>query len=147
MPKRHPNYCLAKIHRSYSVEEIANLFGAHKNTVRMWIKNGLPPCGDIRPIIVQGRDLREFLKSRRNRNKSPCRIGEFYCLKCRAPKRAAGGMADCIQVSEFVGNLQALCPDCVCVMNRRVSMPKLDQFRAKLTITFPQGCRRISETP
>ena len=31
-----------KIHRCYTVEEVAKLFGAHKNTVRGWLKAGLP---------------------------------------------------------------------------------------------------------
>jgi hypothetical protein len=31
---RRPNYRQVKIHRSHTVEEIACLFGIHKNTVR-----------------------------------------------------------------------------------------------------------------
>jgi transposase len=40
MAKR-PNPNLAKIHRNYTVEEVANLFSVHKNTVRLWVKDGL----------------------------------------------------------------------------------------------------------
>jgi len=37
MAKRlNPN--LAKIHRNYTVEEVALLFSVHKNTVRSWVK-------------------------------------------------------------------------------------------------------------
>jgi transposase len=46
MGKRHPNYRLVKIHRSYAVEEIAKLFGIHKNTVRCWVKDGLATIDD-----------------------------------------------------------------------------------------------------
>ena len=42
MAKRHPNYRLVKIHRSYTVEEAAGSLGVHKNTVREWVKVGLP---------------------------------------------------------------------------------------------------------
>ena len=35
MAKRHQNPRLAKIHRSYKVDEIADLYGTHKNTVRI----------------------------------------------------------------------------------------------------------------
>ena len=42
MAKRHPNHRQVKIHHNYTVEEIASLFGIHKNTVREWIKAGLP---------------------------------------------------------------------------------------------------------
>ena len=37
MKRRHPNHRLVKIHRSYTVEEIATLFGVHKNTVSHWV--------------------------------------------------------------------------------------------------------------
>jgi transposase len=40
MAKR-PNPNLAKIHRNYTLEEVANLFSVHKNTVRLWVKGGL----------------------------------------------------------------------------------------------------------
>jgi hypothetical protein len=41
MGSRRPNARLAKIHRSYSVEEMARLFNVHKNTVRNWVEQGL----------------------------------------------------------------------------------------------------------
>ena len=44
MPRRGPNYRLVKIHRNYTVEEAARMFGIHKNTVRAWIEAGLPVC-------------------------------------------------------------------------------------------------------
>jgi Homeodomain-like domain len=49
MGSRHPNPRLVKIHRNYSVEDIARLFGIHKNTVRNWLKQGL------RPSTIDGR--------------------------------------------------------------------------------------------
>jgi hypothetical protein len=46
MRKRHPNHRLVKIHRSYTVEEIAKLYVIHKNTVRRWVKSGLAISDD-----------------------------------------------------------------------------------------------------
>src|SRR5688572_18438961 len=94
MGTRHPNPRLAKIHRNYTVEEIANLFGVHRNTVREWIKRGLPTSDKRRPLLVLGRDLATFLRERRVRNKRTCRPGEMYCVRCRTPKAPAGDMAE-----------------------------------------------------
>ena len=57
MGKRHPNHRRVKIHRSYTVDEIARLFGIHKNTVRQWLKSGLPTIDNRRPTMARGADL------------------------------------------------------------------------------------------
>ena len=146
MKKRHPNHRLVKIHRNYTVEDIASLFGAHKNTVRAWVKAGLPTCHEKRPILILGPDLFAFLQARRAKNKRTCRPGDIYGVRCRAPKVPAGDMAECLPLTEKLGNLRAICPDCYSWMYRRVSMAKLEQVRGKIEITYPQALRRISES-
>ena len=74
----------------------------------------------------------------RTKNKRTCQPGELYCVRCRSPKAPAGDMADYVQVSESLGNLVAICPDCEALMNRRVSLAKLGQIRGQLDITMPQ---------
>ena len=145
MGKRHPNHRLVKIHRSYTVEEIAHLFGSHKNRVRAWVKAGLPTCDEKRPMLILGHDLASFLQARRARNKQTCQPGEIYCVRCRAPKVPAGEIAEYLPLTEVIGNLVAICPDCYSIMNRRVSLAKLGQIREKIDITFPQALQRISE--
>jgi hypothetical protein len=49
-------------------------------------------------------------------------------------------------VTETLGNLVAICPDCVAIMNRRVSFAKLEQIRGHLRITMPQALRHIVES-
>jgi hypothetical protein len=146
MRKRHPNHRHVKIHRSYTVEEIARLLGPHKNTLRQWIKEGLPTSDKRRPTLVLGRDLMEFLQARRARGKRTCLPGQIYCVRCRAPKFPAGDMADYQPVTEKLGNLVAICPDCDCMINRRVSVAKLGQVRGRLDITLPQALRHLSES-
>src|ERR1039458_9940131 len=146
MGKRHPNHRLVKIHRSYTVEEIAHLFGSHKPRVRAWVKAGLPTCDEKRPMLILGHDLASFLQARRARNKQTCQPGEIYCVRCRAPKQPAGGMADYRPVTDKVGQLIAICPDCTSVMYRCVSLAKLDKVRGQMDITFPQALPQLTKS-
>lgn len=146
MSAHHHNPRLVKIHRNYTVEEIARLFSLHKNTVRAWIKEGLEVCDDTRPILVHGGVLRIFLARRKAKNKRPCMPGEMYCLKCRTPKHPAGDMAEYQPKTTILGNLVAICPDCYTLMNRHTSLEKLPQIQAHLDITFPQALQHIVES-
>lgn len=146
MKKRHPNYRLVKIHRSYTVEEIAKLFSSHKNTVRRWIKDGLTCIDDKRPMLVLGQVLVEFLQTRRAKNRRICRLGELYCVRCHSPKSPAGDMAEYFPVTQKFGNLTAICPDCDAIMNRLVSLAKIDEFRGKMDISFSEAQRHLIES-
>lgn len=146
MGKRLPNYRLVKIHRSYIVEEIASLFGVHRNTVREWIKRGLPTSDDRRPMLILGRHLVAFLCARRAKNKRICQAGEIYCVRCRAPTAPAGDMADYEAVTTTLGSLVAICSSCDAMMYRRVSLAKLEQVRGILDIRMPQALPHIDES-
>lgn len=146
MKKRRPNYRIVKIHRNYTVEKIAKLFGIHKNTVRHWVKEeGLATIDDKRPMLILGPVLMAFLQARRVKNKRTCKPGELYCVRCRAPRLPAGNMADYTPVTEKFGNLVAICPDCNAIMNRRVSMARIGEFTGKVDISFAEALRRIVE--
>ena len=143
----HPNHRLVKIHRSYTVEEVARRLGVHRNTVREWVKRGLPTCDDKRPLLILGRDLVAFLKARRLKNRRSCQPGEIYCVRCRAPRTPAGGMADYQPMTVTLGNLIGICPCCDSLIYRRVNPAKLGQIRGSLAVTLPQGPRHIDESP
>lgn len=134
-----------KIHRNYTVEEIARLFGTHKNTVRAWVKAGLPTCDGKRPTVILGRELAAYLRTRREKNKRPCQPGEIYCVRCRAPRQPAGDMAEYQPITGTLGNLSGICPDCGGMIYRRASMAKLTEIRGKLDITFAEARRQVSE--
>ncbi len=146
MRKRRPSYRLVKINYSYTVEEVARLFGTHRNTVRAWVNGGLPTCDRKRPMLILGRELAAYLKARRTKNKRPCQPGEFYCVRCRAPKRPAGEMADYIPITASQGNLIGICPECGGMIYRRASLAKLPEIERILSITFTEAKRRVSES-
>ena len=93
MAKR-PNPNLVKIHRNYTVEEVADLFSVHKNTVRLWVKDGLATNDDKRPMLILGSGLKQYLQSKRQGNKRKCLPIEIYCVRCRLPQVPAGNMVD-----------------------------------------------------
>ena len=139
MSKRHPNPRLIKINRSYEVGEVAAILGVHKNTVRAWIKSGLTVVDTRRPTLILGVTLRSFLQERRIKNKRPCRPGELYCFRCRAPRRPAGNMADFQPDTDAVGSLVALCCDCETIMNKRVGTANLPQIAAQIEVTITEA--------
>jgi hypothetical protein len=146
MGSRHPNPRLAKIHRSYSVEEMTRLFNVHKNTVRSWLKQGLKPIDGQRPTVVRGDEIRSFLGERRVRAKRPSGPGRIYCLPCRAPKVPAGRMADCVLTGDTTGMLQGICPDCDRMIYRKVNPQKLNAVRGDLDVMVTRAGARIVET-
>lgn len=144
MPRRRrPNPRLVKIHRSYTVEEVARTLHTHKNTVRAWIKRGLPTIDRQRPALIHGLELSHFLDDRRKKARHPCANGQIYCVRCRAPKEPAGNMAEYLPITATSGNLRGICPDCEALIHRRVSLAHLDAICANLEITFPQRSARI----
>ena len=146
MRKRRPNYRLVKTHRSYTVEEIARLFGTHKNTVRAWVKAGLPTSDGKHPILILGSELAGDLKVRRAKNKRPCQPGEIYCVRCRAPKQPAGEMAEYQPITESLGNLIGICPDCDAMIYRRAIKARLAGNWGNLDITFAEAKRQVNES-
>jgi len=143
---RRPNPRLIKIHRSYTVEEVARRLDVHKNTVRGWIRGGLPTIDARRPSLFTGSELRRFLEAKNKKRKQPCAPDEFYCVRCRAPKAPAEAKADYLPITRTSGNLRGLCPDCGTLIHRRVAYAKLDNFRALLDITVQQASPSIRES-
>jgi hypothetical protein len=142
----HPNHRLVKIHRTYTVDELARLFEIHRNTVREWIKRGLAKLDDKRPTLIHGRDLVSFLQARRRRCRRPCGIGEIYCVRCRTPRVPAWRTADYLPKSPTTGDLVGMCEVCGCLMYRRVNAEKLVVFQRMLDVRLPEGERHIDDS-
>ena len=131
MPKS-PSPLRVKMHRNYSVEEAAKCVGVHKNTMRRWLKDGLPKIDGRGQTLILGRELRTFIEAKRTRAKRPCPPGFMFCLKCRAPRSPADRMIDYMPLTATTGNLVGLCPDCSHLMYRRIKQADVSGFEAAL---------------
>lgn len=145
MAKR-PNPNLAKIHRNYTVEEVANLFSVHKNTVRLWVKDGLATNDNKKPMLILGSNLKQYLQSKRKINKRKCFPFEIYCVRCRLPQVPAENMVDYEPTNDSMGRLIGLCPSCNGIINKYFNFAKLEQIKGKLDITFPKALKHIYES-
>ncbi len=143
--RRLPNPRRVKIHRNYTFGEAADLLGVHKNTVRDWVRRGLPALTEQRPFLILGCDLSAYLTSRRRANKQPCGPAEIYCVRCRLPRRPAGDMVEFQPMTPTNGNLVGICPACDGWMFRRVSKSKLLQVVADLELQFAEAEQHIGE--
>jgi hypothetical protein len=131
---------------SYDTGDIAKLFGIHRNTVRHWLKDGLKAIDDRRPIVVHGTVLKAFIKERQQARRQKCPPGEFFCFRCRAPRKPWGDMADLTVRTEKIANLTALCSVCETVMHksiRRADVPKI----AKLISLQALAPERLIDCP
>jgi hypothetical protein len=91
MPKYNLN--LIKSRKSYDIEEIVSLFGVSRKTCSRWIK-----CGglkvvekDVRPLLIMGVDLDDFIRKKRLKQKKPLEEDEYFCFKCHKQVRAKIG--------------------------------------------------------
>lgn len=141
--KVNPN--LFKIHRNYTVEEVAEISGCDKKTVRGWLKQGLSACDTRRPLLILGSELRRFLQARRKANKRTCKPHEIYCVRCRDPKVPAGNMVDFEVQNDTTGRLTGICPTCDCLINRFVSESKLPLIQQNLEVSFPRSEKHINK--
>lgn len=135
MTRHRPDRRRIKIHRPYTVDEIARLLGVCRATVRRWIKSGLPTIDKRKPAMVRGVDLLDFLNARA-RPKRPCPVGQCYCVKCRESRPPDAAMAEFVVLTASTGNLRGLCPACGTMMHRRTSLAQLEQVRTILDVTI-----------
>ena len=148
MPSRRVNPNRVKLHRSYSVAELATCLSVHKNTVRHWQANGLEPVEPRKPYLFHGATAREFLAKRNASRKRPCPPGTLYCLRCRQPRPPALGMVDYLPLRADSGNLRAICATCEAIMHRRVRKADIAGIIPNCAVQFTQGQPSLSgQTP
>jgi Helix-turn-helix domain len=125
---------LVKLLCTYDPAEIAKLFGIHRNTVRHWLKEGLVPIDDHRPILVSGSVLRAFISRRQEARKRNCGPGEFFCFRRHAPRKRWGGMANFSTHNSKIAKAIAFCSVCETGMHQMIAGAHLSKFIAQLSL-------------
>lgn len=99
------NVNLITARRSYSVNEIASLFGIDRKTCGRWIKyEGLMVIErNTKPLLIMGADLIDFIKKKREKKKIHLKENEFFCVKCHKAVRAKIGSEQIIKTGKRIG--------------------------------------------
>jgi len=128
--KRTFNPNLIKKDLSYTAKDIVDLLGVHIQTVRGWHKEGLKRIDDTQPYLFHGSHLKAFIKQRQAKRKHKCQSDEFYCFKCRKPKKAWENAVDLFIKNEKKLNIQGICSLCNSTLNKRDTVKNLKKIHS-----------------
>lgn len=143
-PRRRVDPRRIKIHRSYTIEQLAKLLDCHKNSVRLWIKQGLQILDDgKRPFLIQGSVAKRFLEAKRQVRKRRCKPHELYCLRCQEPRLPVDRRALYRITPGQAGLLMGACSECATQMFKRVSASSASALQSSLTLQIYEA----EETP
>lgn len=118
--KRNRNPNLVRLRRSYTYAEIAEIYGVHIQTVQNWKKQGLKTLDETSiPHLIIGSEVRRFLKESKQKRKHPLKPGEFFCPKCRKPKKSLPGKISTEITNKRLGRykqviIRGVCEVCGC---------------------------------
>ncbi|OOY57532.1 helix-turn-helix domain-containing protein [Solemya velum gill symbiont] len=143
MANYNPN--LVKINRNYTFEELAMVFGVHKNTVSSWVKNGLPCLKERRPFLILGTEARAYLQQQRTVKKQKCKPDEFFCMRCKAPTKPAENYVEYMPLSATKGRLTGFCGRCECVVNKFISFDSLARYSVIFNLSVPKALEHIND--
>jgi hypothetical protein len=136
------NHRLIRKSVSYTLAEISELLGCHVNTVRTWVRSGLPLIDNSRPQLVHGQDLFEFLNERKTSRRQSCAPDQMFCFKCRHPRHLAPGTATIVNARRTTITVTGLCVHCGTRMNRAASTACEQNVRETFGIS-PAGHRHL----
>lgn len=144
MANYNPNK--VKINRSYSYEELAAVYGVHKNTVAAWVNKGLACMKDMRPYLILGADAKRYLQMRQQAKKHKCKSNEFYCMRCKKPTRAAENFVEYFPLTATKGRLSGFCLACEGVVNKFIANTSLEKYSLIFDLVKPKGLEHINDS-
>ncbi|PWE31366.1 hypothetical protein DDZ14_13485 [Maritimibacter sp. 55A14] len=120
-----------KLHRSYTLEQLADLSGVTIGTVRRWCKAGLPCLTDARPFLVEGRKFKLFHAEKLAVAKTKLQPFEVYCLGCKKPRVPQPGLVDFEPMGATRARIMAICPACTRMTRRIIRRDDLRKWAVK----------------
>lgn len=114
------NLHLIKERASYSVDQMALLFGVNKKTPLRWLGEGLSVIEEnTKPLLVMGKELKKFLRLKKQKRKTTLAEGEYYCMKCQRGVGPTPGSEHVTKTGKVYGKNRveqlkrvALCANC-----------------------------------
>ncbi len=131
---RKHNPRLVRLRRSYTFAEVAEVYGVRIRTVQSWRKQGLEVLDtSSKPHLVLGLHLRRFLKEKNNRRKHTLKPGEFFCPRCRTPRKSLQHRISIQITDKNLGRyrlaiIRGICEVCDCRLSRFSSDRKISEF-------------------
>lgn len=142
MPKSATLSGIKSLH-TYTIQEAAGITGVSERTIREWIKQGLAAMAYERPTLVRGDAMIAFIKNQRSSRKKRVPQNAFYCLKCRAPRKPAGGFVDC-QVNGNRTKLIGMCEVCETLMHKAIAMDQISDIKRHFEVSVSETCQETS---
>jgi len=109
-------------HKSYTIKELSDLVGMSEKTCWRWIEQGMATVpGSNKPILVLGSEVKKFIRNRNSKTEIKLGRSEFFCFKCKLPRRAKRGS------NSVSGNTKrGLCSVCNGKMSKTIHPIKKD---------------------
>jgi hypothetical protein len=106
---------------TYSLEQIADMFGLELVTIRRWIKDeGLERLPKTRPSLVHSSALQSFLSRKQKSRRRACSDDQAYCFRCRCPRKPRLGTGKAHYLPNGSVRFQAECSTCGGGINKAV---------------------------
>jgi len=128
-----------KKNRQYTYEDAADALGVTAQTVRAWREEGLIVLTSCIPHIIMGFALKEFIVNRTANARQSLEEDEVFCMRCKAPRKPFGMMADYVAINANRGRLVTLCECCEGRCVRLVSASAVARLSTKMDIAMNGG--------
>ena len=136
--KRKHNYRRIKADLCYSTKDISEATGVHIRTVQTWYTHGLKPIDNEVPFLVKGFVLRAFIKQRNYHLKKKCAPDEFFCMKCKSPRKLWENAVSLKYRSSKTISMSGWCLVCNTIINKIGSVKKLPEIRSLFNVVEEQ---------